>query len=366
MSYGGGYVGTTEDKRRIERQLKERDEQHKQYEEAKKKAQQGHGLRQFGTASSEAIEHAFKNETVGLVTREQFVEKRLTIEERLKEEEKRQRHEAEEEALREKERQRAKKAKTEQKHKLSFDDFLEENEDEGQAEAATQRQQCAQPPSNGGSAEDAEGGNGASGSGAGPRLLYAKLGKDPTVRTDFLPDKDREREEQELREKLKAEYALRQAAIKAEPLEIIYSYYNGTGHRRAVTVRKGDNVGQFLKAVVEQLTPQFREIRTTSVGNLMYVKEDIILPHTVTFYDLIVNKAMGKSGPLFQFDLHEHAVASFDPRVKSQDSHAGKVVDRHWYNKNKHIYPASRWAPFDDARQFKGEQAEGEGDGTDK
>jgi hypothetical protein len=27
----------------------------------------------------------------------------------------------------------------------------------------------------------------------------------------------------------------------------------------------------------------------------MYVKEDIILPHTITFYDLIVNKAMGKS-----------------------------------------------------------------------
>jgi hypothetical protein len=49
--------GTTEDKRRIERQLKERDEQHKQYEEAKKKAQQGHGLRQFGTASSE-VRHA--------------------------------------------------------------------------------------------------------------------------------------------------------------------------------------------------------------------------------------------------------------------------------------------------------------------
>ena len=49
---------------------------------------------------AQAIEHAFKNETVGLVTREQFVEKRLTIEERLKEEEKKRRHEAEEEALR--------------------------------------------------------------------------------------------------------------------------------------------------------------------------------------------------------------------------------------------------------------------------
>ena len=141
-----------------------------------------------------------------------------------------------------------------------------------------------QLPSNAGSAAVVEGG------GEPPRLRYAKLGKDPTVRTDFLPDKDREREEEELREKLKvcawampwvlrccwarrlhpelplrlwsqAEFALRQAAIKAEPLEIIYSYYNGTGHRRAVTVRKGDTVGQFLKAVVEQLTPQFREIR---------------------------------------------------------------------------------------------------------
>lgn len=133
--------------------------------------------------------------------------------------------------------------------------------------------------------------------------------------------------------------------------------------------------------------------RTTSVQNLMYVKEDVIMPHTVTFYDLIINKAQagwrgggscrlagggapacaacnvagqcreiagslgchpaaqppstqpcpttsppcpasshatlrgsavqGKSGPLFQFDLHEHATTSFDPRIKSQDSHAG-------------------------------------------
>ena len=39
---------------------------------------------------------------------------------------------------------------------------------------------------------------------------------------------------------------------------------------------------------------------------------------------------------------------------------AGKVVDRHWYNKNKHIYPASRWAPFDEAKQF------GKAEGTAK
>ncbi len=56
-----------------------------------------------------------------------------------------------------------------------------------------------------------------------------------------------------------------QAAVRAEPLDITYSYYNGTGHRRKVTVRKGDTIGQFLKAVQEQLVTQFREMRCGEV-----------------------------------------------------------------------------------------------------
>lgn len=154
---------------------------------------------------------------------------------------------------------------------------------------------CPQPPSSSNrAATEQESANGNGGGNGAGKLRYAKLGKDPSVRTDFLPDKDREREEEELREKLKvwgsgpagtggvlpggkaggwagmwpppppmcrsrrphqsphptpptllapphpppwqAEYALRTAAIKAEPLEIVYSYYNGTGHRRVVTV----------------------------------------------------------------------------------------------------------------------------------
>ena len=26
---------------------------------------------------------------------------------------------------------------------------------------------------------------------------------------------------------------------------------------------------------------------------------------------------------------------------------AGKVVDRHWYDRNKHIFPANRWEVYD-------------------
>jgi hypothetical protein len=37
-------------------------------------------------------------------------------------------------------------------------------------------------------------------------------------------------------------------------------------------VRKGDTIGGFLKAVREQLAPQFRELRAVSGDSLMYIK----------------------------------------------------------------------------------------------
>ena len=75
----------------------------------------------------------------------------------------------------------------------------------------------------------------------------------------------------------------------------------------------------------------------------MYVKEDLILPHHHTFYDLILSKARGKSGPLFNFCVHDNVRIMNDASVEKSDSHAGKVVERHWHDKNKHIFPASRW-----------------------
>lgn len=47
---------------------------------------------------SQVLEAAFKNETVGLVTREEFLNKRNTIKDRLQEEEEKRKREAEAEA----------------------------------------------------------------------------------------------------------------------------------------------------------------------------------------------------------------------------------------------------------------------------
>jgi protein FAM50 len=88
---------------------------------------------------------------------------------------------------------------------------------------------------------------------------------------------------------------------------------------------------------------------------LIYVKEDLMLPHDLTFYDLIVSQARGKSGPLFHFDVHDDVrVGAIDARIEKDESHPGKIVQRHWYERNKHIFPASRWEHFDPAKDYGG------------
>jgi XAP5, circadian clock regulator len=61
----------------------------------------------------------------------------------------------------------------------------------------------------------------------------------------------------------------------------------------------------------------------------------------------IMVQARGKSGPLFHFDVHEDIRVQNDASREKDESHAGKVVERHWYNRNKHIFPASRWELLD-------------------
>lgn len=105
--------------------------------------------------------------------------------------------------------------------------------------------------------------------------------------------------------------------------------------------------GKFLEWVRQDLMAEFRELQTTSADGLLYIKEDLIIPHHFSFYDLIVSKARGKSGPLFHFDVHDDVRLLNDARVEKDESHPGKIVERHWYEANKHIFPASRWEVYD-------------------
>lgn len=182
-----------------------------------------------------------------------------------------------------------------------------------------------------------------------------EIKKNPDVDTSFLPDKEREDYLKAERQRLKEEWIQQQNRVKEEPIEITYSYWDGSGHRRSITCKKGDTIGDFLEIVRKQLSKEFREISNVSSDALIYVKEDLIIPQDITFYDLIVTKARGKSGPLFNFDVHEDVrVGALDSRVEKDESHPGKVCERKWYERNKHIFPASRWEVFDPAKNYGG------------
>ncbi|KAK8582459.1 hypothetical protein V6N13_069236 [Hibiscus sabdariffa] len=319
---GDGYVGTAQDAVRIRRLEKQREAERRKIQELKSKSASGKGqpgLLQFGSSTSEILETAFKKETVGLVTREQYVEKRVNIRNKIEEEEKEklQKLKQEEEEF---QLQKRKKRKVKGNSRLSFADDLENGSEEEDAE-----NKSPEPKS----------------------FSRGKFGKDPTVETSFLPDSEREAEERAEREILRKQWIVEQELIKNEPLEITYT---AIGMEQA---RKGDTIGEFLRAVQQQLAPEFREIRTTTVENLLYVKEDLIIPHQHSFYELIVNKARGKSGPLFHFDVHEDVRTIADATIEKDESHAGKVVERHWYEKNKHIFPASRWEIYDPTKKWE-------------
>lgn len=72
--------------------------------------------------------------------------------------------------------------------------------------------------------------------GSEPPVKKSKLKKNPNVDTSFLPDREREEAERKERERLRLEWLTKQEEIKAEDVEIVYSYWDGSGHRKSVTV----------------------------------------------------------------------------------------------------------------------------------
>lgn len=154
------------------------------------------------------------------------------------------------------------------------------------------------------------------------------------------------------REQIAQEWMQKQSQVKNEEIEITYSYWDGSGHRRQVRMKKGNSIQQFLQKCLETLRKEFNDLKAVTVDQLMYVKEDLIIPHHYTFYDFIVTKARGKSGALFNFNVKDDIRLINDASVEKEESHAGKVCVRSWYERNKHIFPASRWEPYDPEKKW--------------
>jgi len=283
----------------------------------------------------DAIEAQLKSSTIGLVTLDEMKAKQDVV---IKEREKRIAQRKAEKEQKKKEELEAKRAQKElQKKQIQSLSFLDDEEAEDEGSGSDHDKNAAVADS------DEE---------SNPPSKKKKVGKNPDVDTSFLPDRDREEEENRFREVLRQQWVAAQETLKNEEMDVTYSYWDGSGHRKTLKVTKGTSIYQFLQKCLESLRGEFGELRTVQADQLMYVKEDLILAHHYTFYDLIVTKARGKSGPLFAFHARDDIRMQSDASREKEDSHAGKVLLRNWYERNKHIFPASRWEPYDPNKSY--------------
>ncbi len=202
--------------------------------------------------------------------------------------------------------------------------------------------------------------------------------------------------EAQTREQLRKEFLLMQEAVKATEIIIPFVFYDGTNiPGGACKVKKGDHIWLFLdrsRKVGAELgvgggekAKSRNEWARVGVDDLMLVRGEIIIPHHYELYYFIVNKTLGPSGkPLFDYAATADPPSSpqspelisddFEPisvpsktkrtnngQVTSADRHLEgvnddpnftKVVDRRWYEKNKHIFPASVWEEFDPGKDY--------------
>ncbi|KAG7288245.1 hypothetical protein NEMBOFW57_007776 [Staphylotrichum longicolle] len=185
------------------------------------------------------------------------------------------------------------------------------------------------------------------------------------------------------RDALRKEFLLLQAAVKATEIAIPFVFYDGTNIPGGIVrVKKGDFVWLFLdksRKVGAQLgvgadknANARRDWARVSVDDLMLVRGTMIVPHHYEFYFFIINKTMGPGNKLL-FDYSAEALPTVSATAgpgaaglgrapdlaqlegASDDPTVTKVVDRRWYQRNKHIYPANVWQEFEPDKDYSKE-----------
>ncbi|KAJ4985573.1 Protein FAM50-like protein [Stagonosporopsis vannaccii] len=174
-------------------------------------------------------------------------------------------------------------------------------------------------------------------------------------------------------------------SVKATEVVVPFVFYDGTNVPGGLCrVKKGDHIWLFLdkaRKVGAELgvggDNSRRNWARVSVDDLMLVRGEVILPHHYEFYHFLFSSATGFSGPIFDWsaqptkatpandiDSGKVNMDEYDPlnpkknedkvlRLPDQelegysdDPSITKVVDRRWYEKNKHIFPASIWEEY--------------------
>lgn len=122
----------------------------------------------------------------------------------------------------------------------------------------------------------------------------------------------------------------KQKAMKLEPFVIRFVFYDGTQAPGQVTVKKGDPIWQIL-ARAQRIKKEFHRL---SVDDMMLVVNNLIIPHNYELFWFLDKPVRTKMGNLFD-------------QTEADSTTNTKVVSRLWFERNKHVFPATLWKEFD-------------------
>jgi len=220
------YKGAASEAGRAMQLMKKREIAQQEIELRKKKIEDDlkiHNIENKFATHYNAVEQQLKTSTIGLVTLNEMKAKQENIVKEL------ERKLAQKEREKEQEKERALAAKQAEKNKrkrqiqaLSFN--LDEDEVEDEIKTSDNKNTEISTKSKNIQHDES---------------IVKKIKKNPDVDTSFLPDREREEEENKLREELRQQWAKKQNALKEEEIEITFSYWDGSGHRRSVIMKKG-------------------------------------------------------------------------------------------------------------------------------
>eukprot|EP00624_Nannochloropsis_granulata_P000936 evm.model.NODE_14087_length_57995_cov_43.650368.7 len=243
---GGTGIHTVEGNQagaRAAKLTQKREQDQREFEAKKRKIQDDsqRAMDGFDQKFSSIQQTAFNLDFVGLKTKEEL----LNLKGAAEEEAARQKIVEEEEARRrEKEEKKKKKQKQTKVARLSFamggdnDEDDDSNDDGGRSSRPTKKIDTVTSPSSSGSSTSF--------------FKKRKTLKNPEAETSFLRDPEEEKEHALLRENLKLEWLAEQERVKEEILEVTYSYWDGSGHRRVLKCKKGTTIAKFVEMVKSQ------------------------------------------------------------------------------------------------------------------
>ena len=205
----------------------------------------------------------------------------------------------------------------------------------------------------------------------GPNALVNYAPKLLSQVTNLKATERKAAEEEILREK--------QEMVKRDVIVIPFVYFEGKNvHGGRIKLRKGDKVDELLDkarkmgAQLEDdkarkqaaqspadsaLSKPQKNWARVRLDDMMLVRSGIIIPHYYDFQYFITNHVQGFKGTLFDFSAEPSGASlsrDSDAELEgaAHDPNITQVVEKSWYEQNKHIFPASVWEHFDPKKDY--------------